>query len=65
MNAASAAFFKQGDLLRTEYTDMKIEKHIRSTKDAKIFEEKSEIALHAIKTGHTVAFQNAQPQIIS
>ncbi len=39
------------------------EKQIRSNKDEQNLEEKSAIALHAIKTGHIVAFENAQPVI--
>ncbi len=31
--------------------------------DEQTLEENSAIALHAIKTGHTVAFENAQPVI--
>ncbi len=31
--------------------------------DEKNLEEKSDIVLHAIKTGHAVAFENAQPVI--
>ncbi len=37
------------------------EKLIRSNKDEQNLEEKSAFALHAIKTGHTVAFGIAQP----
>ncbi len=39
------------------------ETQIRSNKDELNLEEKSAIALHAIKTGHTVAFYSAQPVI--
>ncbi len=37
--------------------------HIRSNKDEQNWEDKSAIALHAIKTGHTVAFENVQTVI--
>ncbi len=39
------------------------EKQIRSNKDEQTLEEKSAIALHAIKAGHIVAFENAQQVI--
>ncbi len=39
------------------------ENQIRSTKDEHTLEKKSAIVLHAIKFGHTVAFENAQPVI--
>ncbi len=39
------------------------EKQIRSNKDEHNLEEKSAIALRAIKTGHTVTFESAQPVI--
>ncbi len=39
------------------------EKQIRSNNDEQNLEEKLAFALHAIKTGHTVAFGIAQPVI--
>ncbi len=39
------------------------EMQIRSNKDEQNLEEKTPFALHAIKTGHTVAFGIAQPVI--
>ncbi len=39
------------------------EEQIRSFKDEQNQEEKSAIALHAIQTGHTVAFESAQTVI--
>ncbi len=41
------------------------ERQIWSNKDEQNLEEKSAIALHAIKTGHTVAFENVQPVVSS
>ncbi len=40
------------------------EKQNRSNKDEQNLEKKLVIALHAIKTGHNVAFESAQPLII-
>ncbi len=39
------------------------EKQIRSNKEEQNLEEKSAVAFHAIKTGHTVTFESAQPVI--
>ncbi len=39
------------------------EKQIRSNKDEQNLEEKPAIVFHAIKTGHTVALESAQPVI--
>ncbi len=61
---ASATLVKQGDLLKNEF--MKTGNVLKSKSDQpgrKKLEEKSDIVLHAIKTGHTVAFENAQPVI--
>ncbi len=65
MNAASATLVKQGDLLRTKFMNPRNvpKKQIRSNKDEQNLEEQSAIALHAIKTGHTVAFESTQPVI--
>ncbi len=59
---ASAALVNQGDLLRTEFMNTKkcSKKQFRSNKVEQYLEANSAIALHTIKTGHTVALESAQ-----